>query len=92
METHQYHSYLAAKGLTSLVQEAIGKNLYEGILVGETGTQVELLQFADDTLFTCKPSIQNVCTIKAILRCFELTSDLRMNFHKSQVGAGGVRD
>jgi len=28
--------------------------------------------------------------VKIIVRCFELISGLRVNFHKSQVGGGGV--
>jgi len=28
--------------------------------------------------------------IKAIIRCFELSSDLRVNFHKSKIGAIGI--
>ena len=29
-------------------------------------------------------------TIKAMLRCFELGSGLKVNFHKSKIGAIGV--
>jgi len=40
--------------------------------------------------FFCQPLYYNVLDIKAILRCFELTSELRVNFDKSHVGALGV--
>lgn len=33
---------------------------------------VSLLQFADDTLFLGDASMQNIFTVKCILRCFEL--------------------
>jgi len=42
---------------------------------------------ADDTLFFCSPTYHNVLVIKAMLRSFELVSGLRVNFHKSTVGA-----
>ena len=44
---------------------------------------VSLLQFADDTIFICKTTIQNVNATKAILRLFELVSGLKINFFKS---------
>jgi len=52
--------------------------------------QVDLLQFADDTIFFCKPSCYNVLVVKVILRSFEVVSGLRVNFHKSVVGLVGI--
>jgi len=51
---------------------------------------VNLLQFATDTLFVCESSLRNIMTIKAMLRCFELSFGLRVNFHKSKIGVIGV--
>ena len=48
------------------------------------------LQYADDTLFFCKASIQSVLTLKAILKCFKLASGLKVNYSKSKVGGVGV--
>jgi len=31
-----------------------------------------MLQFVDDTMFMCEDSYNNVFTIKAILRCYEI--------------------
>ena len=39
----------------------------------------------------CQDSIQNVFTVKTILRCFELVSGLRVNFHKTRIGAVGFQ-
>jgi len=47
---------------------------------------INLLQFADDTIFFCKDEVKNILVIKSILRCFETVSSLRVNFHKSKVG------
>ena len=51
---------------------------------------VEVLQYTDDSLFVAEANFQNVRTVKAILICFELTTSLRVNFHKSSIGAIGV--
>jgi len=76
---------IVVEGLTGLVREARHKNLLYGIKVGRKGVNVDLLQFADDTLLFCQPTYGNVLTFKAILRSFELVSRLKVNFHKSQV-------
>jgi len=51
-----------------------------------------MLQFSYDTLFFCKPSSNDLVVIKSILRCFELASSLKINFHKSKLGGVGVRE
>jgi len=81
---------IVAQGLAGLVKQATTKNLYSGIKVGEKKVEVNLLQFADDTLFVCESKVQNILCIKAILRCFELSSGLKVNFYKSKIGAIGV--
>jgi len=64
--------------------------VFSGVEVGFERVNVDLLQCADDTVFFCKPLYLNVLTVKAILRCFELVSRLRVNFCKSAVGAVGI--
>jgi len=81
---------IVAQGLAGLVKEATRKNLLSGIKVGGKKVDVNLLQFADDSLFVCESKVQNFICIKAILRCFELSSGLRINYHKSKIGAIGV--
>jgi len=58
--------------------------------VGSNGTNVGLLQFADDTLFLCETKAQNARTLKVVLKCFELASRLRVNFSKTKVGGMGM--
>jgi len=41
-------------------------------------------------MFICKDNIQNIVTIKSILRCFRLASGLKVNLHKSSIGGIGV--
>ena len=58
--------------------------------LGEAKTTVTHLQFADDTIIFCEGCKEEVMLIKRILRCFQLVSSLKINFHKSIVGGGGV--
>jgi len=81
---------IVAEGLARLVRQAVKKNLYDGIKVGSNGTKVGLLQFGDDTLFLCETKVQNALILKAVLRCFELVSGLRVNFSKTKVWGLGL--
>jgi len=81
---------IVAEGLSGLVREAKKANLLKSVEMDIHRVQVDLLQFADDTLFFCKPSYHKVLAIKAILRSFEMVSGLRVNFHKSVVGSLGI--
>nr|KYP50529.1 Putative ribonuclease H protein At1g65750 family [Cajanus cajan] len=73
---------IAAEGLGGLVRSAVSKGLFKGIKVGD-GPEISLLQFADDTLLIGEATERNLWTLKAVLRCFELISGLKVNFHKS---------
>nr|KYP44565.1 hypothetical protein KK1_033912 [Cajanus cajan] len=42
---------LVAEGLTGLVREATKKNLFSGVVVGSHMVPVDVLQYADDTIF-----------------------------------------
>jgi hypothetical protein len=57
--------------------------IFAGIKMGENGTEVSLLQFADDTLIMGEASERNLWAPKAVPRSFELVSGMRINFHKS---------
>jgi len=60
-------------------------NLLKGVKVGRNEVEAYVLQFVDDTLFFCEDSYNNVFTIKAILRCYETASGMKINFHKSKL-------
>nr|KYP72703.1 Transposon TX1 uncharacterized [Cajanus cajan] len=81
---------LVAEGLTGLVREATKKNLFSGVVVGSRMVPVDVLQYADDTIFIGEANLDNVKTMKVILRCFELVSGLKVNFAKSSLGGVGV--
>ena len=83
---------IVAEALNGLVREAVEKNLFRGFPVGSNNVEISILQYADDTIFFGETSMENVNTIKVILRTFELVSDLKINFVKSCFGAFGMSD
>jgi len=72
---------VVAEGLAGLVRQASKQNMLTGVKVGRD-IECSMLQFAYDTLFMCEDSFSNIFSIKTILRCFELVSGLKINFHK----------
>lgn len=75
---------LVAEGLCILFNSTAASGSFEGYQVG-TGVDVKLLQFTDDTEVVGKGSWNNLRSIKAIFKGFELISGLKVNFHKSKV-------
>ena len=71
------------------MREALDKNLYNSFHVGANSEPVNILQYADDTIFLGDATLKNVKTIKSLLRSFELVSGLKINFAKSSFGAIG---
>lgn len=51
----------------------------------DNNISISLLQFADDTVIFCDGTESNLCSIKAILRSFEMASGLKINFAKSNI-------
>jgi len=80
---------LVAEGLTRMMREASIKNCFQSFLVGKHKIPVNILEFADDTIFFGEASMDNVKAVKAILRSYEMVSGLRINFAKSHFGAIG---
>ncbi|MCH93254.1 LINE-1 reverse transcriptase like, partial [Trifolium medium] len=74
---------LVAEGFAGLMRSAVAKNLFNGFGVGAEGLVVSHLQYADDTLCIGEATMENVWTLKALLRGFELASGLKVNFWKS---------
>lgn len=60
--------------------------------MGSNGLKVSHLQFADDTILFCEAEWVEVVNIKRILRCFEILSSLKINYHKSVICGIGVDD
>ncbi|KAK3219240.1 hypothetical protein Dsin_013210 [Dipteronia sinensis] len=75
---------IVTEGLSSLFLKAYDLGLVRGATFGEE-VHITHLQFADDTILFLKPRFDYLCNARRILRCFELASGLRINFHKSCV-------
>jgi len=58
--------------------------------VGKDKVKVNMLQYANDTLFFYEANTKRVFNIKAILQCFELSSGLKVNFLKTRIGGTGL--
>ncbi|XP_071719242.1 uncharacterized protein [Rutidosis leptorrhynchoides] len=81
---------LAAKGLNILTKAAVDRGLFKGIEIGKDKIMVSHLQYADDTMFFSEWSKSNARNLINILKCSELASGLKVNFHKSCVYGVGV--
>ena len=80
---------IAAEGLTGLMRTTVSKNLFSSYKVGRQKEEINILQYADDTLFFGTATTANVRVMKSILRIFELVSGLKINYAKSQFGCLG---
>lgn len=67
---------VVAEGPSGLMKSAKENGcLFKGCLVGSEMVEVNLLQFTNDSIFLGEATLQNVLTIKSILRCLEMTLD-----------------
>jgi len=81
---------IVVDGLAGVSRMAVEKNLIDSLEIGREKVKVNMLQYVDDTLFFCEANVKSVFNIKATLNCFELSSELKVNFMKSKIGALGV--
>ncbi|MCH80987.1 LINE-1 reverse transcriptase like [Trifolium medium] len=76
---------LVAEGLGALMRKAVEIERFKPFRIGREGLPVSLLQYADDTLCIGEATVENLWTLKAVLRGFELASGLKVNFWKSSI-------
>lgn len=74
---------MVAEGLSGLIKNALSTGKFTGFKVGSSEVMISHLQYADDTILVGEATKQNLWVMKAVLRCFELVSGLKINFHKS---------
>jgi hypothetical protein len=74
---------LVAEGFGGVMKKAVEVSLFKGFHVGGNGLVISHLQYADDTLCIGEASVQNLWTLKSILRGFHMVSGLKVNFWKS---------
>ncbi|KAK3197797.1 hypothetical protein Dsin_021212 [Dipteronia sinensis] len=76
---------MAVDGLSALFRKAAELDLVKGVVLGSEGVHVSTLQFADDTILFIQLKVKYIKNARHTLRCFELASGLKINFHKSCV-------
>ncbi|XP_071740958.1 uncharacterized protein [Rutidosis leptorrhynchoides] len=81
---------IAAEGINILTKLAVNRGLYKGVEIGSDNVTISHLQYADDTIFFGEWSRRNARNLMYLLECFERASDLRVNYHKSQLYGVGV--
>jgi exonuclease III len=74
---------LVVEGFGGVMRRAVDLDLFKGFKIRSGGPIISHLQYADDTLCIGDASLQNLWTLKAILRGFELASGMKVNFWKS---------
>jgi hypothetical protein len=67
------------------MKKAVGLGYFKGIRLCDSGEQISHLQYADDTLLVGEACVENLWSMKAILKWFELISGLKVNFFKSKL-------
>ncbi|KAK2652273.1 hypothetical protein Ddye_012129 [Dipteronia dyeriana] len=83
---------IVAEALNCLFQTAVEKGLMKGTTIGNNSDQISHLQFTDDTILFLEPKLKFIRAAKRVLRCFELASKLKINFHKSCLVQDGKKN
>lgn len=81
---HLFFFTLVVECLAGLVQKAAENGRLEGYKVNSE-LEINLLQFADDTVIMGKGCWYNLWSIKAIFKGFKLLSGFKVNFYKSKI-------
>ncbi|XP_071705407.1 uncharacterized protein [Rutidosis leptorrhynchoides] len=83
---------LTAEGLNALTKAAVNSNLFVGSEIGSDKICVSHLPYADDTIYFVEWSSQNFRNLMKLLKYFELTSGLKVNYKKSKLYGVGVNN
>ncbi|XP_071688252.1 uncharacterized protein [Rutidosis leptorrhynchoides] len=81
---------IAAEGLNVMVKRAVCNKKYIGVEIGRDKVPIPHLQYADDTIFYGEWSEENLRNLFKLLKCFEKTSGLKVNYLKSILYGVGV--
>ncbi|XP_028058428.1 uncharacterized protein LOC114262269 [Camellia sinensis] len=80
------------EALNILHQRARELRLLKRAVIGAIHVVISYLQFADGSLLFCEAKLSEVLYLKRILRCFEIASGLKINYHKSVLCGIGTSD
>jgi hypothetical protein len=76
---------LVGDGLTKMLNRANSKGLTKGLLDNFRPGGIISLQYADDTILFSKAEESTLRNLKCVLMWYEQISDMRINFHKSEL-------
>nr|KAJ0216241.1 hypothetical protein LSAT_V11C300125010 [Lactuca sativa] len=81
---------IAMEGLNIVMKEACAKGIFKGTRIPNSNLIISHLFYADDALFIGEWSKENINNLARILRCFHVSSGLKVNFNKSRIFGIGV--
>ncbi|XP_071693086.1 uncharacterized mitochondrial protein AtMg01250-like [Rutidosis leptorrhynchoides] len=81
---------LATEGLNLLANSVVRNNLFDGVKIGRDLVPISHLQYPDDTIFFGSLSENNTSNLMLLLKCFELSSGLKVNYSKRNLFGVGV--
>ncbi|KAK3220873.1 hypothetical protein Dsin_014843 [Dipteronia sinensis] len=76
---------MVVESLSCYLKKAFELNLLKEASLGNDEVHISHLQFADDTILFLELNMEYLVNRKRILRCFEMASGFKINFHKSCV-------
>lgn len=71
------------EGLNTTMNTTCEKGLFKGIKIPHDDILLSHIFYVDNTLFIGEMSKENIKNLSRILRCFHVSSGLKVNFHKS---------
>lgn len=73
------------EGLSASTRRVISVGAFSGFKVGSGNLELSHLQFTYNFVIVGIPLLDNLLSIKTVLRSFELASELKNNFSKSRI-------
>lgn len=83
---------IAMEGLNVAIKTACLKELFKGVDIPNNGPYLSHLFYAGDAIFIGNWATSDFVNLARILRCFHVSSGLKVNFHKSKVFGISVSD
>jgi hypothetical protein len=71
--------------LAIMIERAKNNGLIKGVIPHLVDGGLSILQYADNTILFMEHDLDKAQNLKLILSAFELLSDLKINFHKSEL-------
>jgi hypothetical protein len=71
--------------LVILINRAKGEEHISGVIPNLVDDGLSIFQYADDTILCMEHDLEQVKNMKLLLSAFEQLSDLKINFHKSEI-------